>query len=108
MLRARDLSGAVTVDAVDYKWKLLREPQWCTADGYRGMAIAVELADQPGRTAILNFPFPRSKPHTNPLTKNVGKIRPQIQRAQLEAGVLKALAQGWDPTSKGQPVEVEL
>jgi hypothetical protein len=103
MLHKRDLSGTVTVDGIDYRWTLRREPQWSTAESYKGMAIGVQLEERPSREALLEFPFRwrsrRSTPHLQ---------RPQVQRDQLEAGIRAALALGWDPASKGKPVVVEL
>ena len=103
MLHTRDLSGSITVDDVDYKWTLHREPQWCTVDGYQGMAITVVLEEGPRRMAILQYPFPqnarRSTPH---------RQRPKVERRQLEDGIRQALAEGWEPTSKGKPVTYEL
>jgi hypothetical protein len=104
MLQTRTLQGTVTVDDVDYDWSLQREPQWSTDQGYKGMAVAVQLAASPARQAVLEFPFPRwsarkSTPH---------RQRPQVQRAQLEEGIRAALAAGWDPASKGKPFTVEL
>lgn len=103
MLHTRDLSGTITVDSVDYTWTLQREPQWCTADGYKGMAIAVSLVDEPRRSAILQYPFPlnarRSTPH---------RQRPKVERSQLESGIREALASGWEPDSKGKPITFEV
>jgi hypothetical protein len=72
-------------------------------DGYKGMAIAVSLADEPRRSAILQYPFPlnarRSTPH---------RQRPKVERRHLEEGIRDALAAGWEPESKGKPVTFEL
>lgn len=52
MLHKRNLSGIVEVDGLRYPWSLQREPQWCDADGWRGMSIAL-LSGDGGREAIL-------------------------------------------------------
>ena len=49
------LPGDIEVDGQNYEWELQREPQWCTADGWRGMTVAIRLAGAQ-REAILEFP----------------------------------------------------
>ena len=98
----RSLEGTVSVDGTTFSWRLHREPQWCTADGWRGVAIAVELAKTPGRELILEFPFEvnshRSTPH---------RQRPRLQEKTIEAHIRSAIAQGWHPESRGKPFILE-
>jgi hypothetical protein len=103
MLHKRDLAGVVLVDGQQYHWSLLREPQWCTADGWRGMAISLRSQDAQ-REAVLEFPMPPSRR---------SKLQPQLRRPQvnqriIENGVRSALAGGWDPTARGKPIAFEV
>lgn len=98
MLHKRDLAGAVEVDGQNYEWRLEREPQWCTADGWRGMTIAVRQVDAQ-REAILEFPMPKRSSNGSPQRQ-----RPKINDAIAMAGVRAALAAGWEPTSRGKPI----
>jgi len=103
MLHTRDLTGSVEIDGQKYDWAVQREPQWCTADGWRGMAVVLRLRDAQ-REAILEFPMPsarRSKlqPHLR---------RPQVNQRIIENGIRAALEAGWEPTSRGKPVTFEV
>lgn len=98
MLHKRDLAGAVEVDGQNYKWELQREPQWCTADGWRGMTVEIRLAGAQ-RDAILEFPMPKRATNGSPQRQ-----RPKINNAVVINGVRAALAAGWEPTSRGKPI----
>jgi len=96
MLHTRDLTGLVEVDGVHYEWAVEREPQWCTADGWRGMVVSVRQVDRP-REALLEFPVPKAG-NGSPYRR-----RPQVNDAIARNCVRAALAAGWDPTSRGKP-----
>jgi len=103
MLHSRALSGAVQVDGREYEWKLRREPQWCTVDGWKGMTVALRQRDEQ-REAILQFPMPPARR---------SKLQPQLRRPQvnsriIENGVRAALGAGWNPNSRGKAVVVEV
>jgi hypothetical protein len=103
MLHTRDLAGSIEVDDCRYDWILRREPQWCTADNWKGMTIALRLQDGQ-REAVLEFPMASARR---------SKLQPQLRRPQVnqrivENGVRAALAAGWDPASRGKPVVFEV
>jgi hypothetical protein len=103
MLHTRDLSGLINVDGQEYEWAVQREPQWCTADGWRGMTISLRLKNAQ-REAILEFPMPSARR---------SKLQPQLRRPQVnrrivENGVRAAIAAGWEPASRGKPVILEV
>jgi len=103
MLHTRDLAGTIVVDGLLYNWAVQREPQWCTVDGWKGMAIGLRLHGAQ-REAILEFPMPsgrRSRREPN-------LRRPQVNRRIVENGVRAALSAGWQPTSRGKPIVVEV
>lgn len=103
MLHTRALNGTIEIDADDYLWDLRREPQWCTADGFQGMLIAVRRSGAEGREALVQFP----RPARPTLRARAYRHRPQLHRADLERAIRTALAQGWDPDARGKPFHVE-
>jgi hypothetical protein len=98
MLHKRDLAGIIEVDVLKYEWILQREPQWCAADGWRGMMVSLRRVDAQ-REALLEFPMPK-------LTsgRSQQRQRPKINDTIASNGVRSALAAGWQPTSRGKPV----
>jgi len=98
MLHKRDLAGVVEVDGQKFEWELQREPQWCTADGWRGMTIALQQVDAQ-REAVLKFPMPKRPSNGSPQLQ-----RPKINDAIAVNGVRAALLAGWEPTSRGKPI----
>ncbi|TPG39761.1 hypothetical protein EAH79_13770 [Sphingomonas koreensis] len=98
MLHKRDLAGDIEVDGQNYEWELQREPQWCTADGWRGMTVAIRLAGAQ-REAILEFPMLTRTTNGSPQRQ-----RPKVNDAVVINGVRAALAAGWEPTSRGKPI----
>ena len=102
MLHSRDLTGNIEVDGIGYSWTLKREPQWSTAEGWKGMAIALSQEDGM-REALLEFPMPK-----RPLNGSPQRQRPQINDSIVANGVRAALAAGWEPTSRGKTVVFEV
>ena len=96
MLHSRDLTGIIEVDGLNYEWTLQREPQWCTADGWRGMVVTVRQVGEQ-REALLEFPMPKSG------NGSQYRRRPQVSNAIAANGVRAALAAGWEPASRGKP-----
>ncbi|HEX8621706.1 MAG TPA: hypothetical protein VF718_07010 [Allosphingosinicella sp.] len=103
MLHTRTLNGTIEVDGEEYLWDLRREPRWCTADGWQGPLIGVRRSGAAGREALVQSP----RPARPALRARAHRHRPQVQRADLERAIRAALAQGWDPDSKGKPFHVE-
>ncbi|RZJ00821.1 MAG: hypothetical protein EON90_05690 [Brevundimonas sp.] len=102
MLHTRDLAGHVEVDGQAFDWSLRRDPQWCTADGWRGMSIALRMVGAT-REAILEFPMPSSGSNVQPQRQ-----RPEISKRLIENGVRSALECGWEPRSRGKAIIVEV
>lgn len=98
MLHKRDLAGLVEVDGVKYEWRLQREPQWCTVDGWRGMTVSLRQVDAQ-REAVLEFPMPARLMNGSPQRQ-----RPRINDEIAANGVRAAVSAGWEPSSRGKPV----
>jgi len=77
---------------------LYREPQWTTEDGYKGHSIIVRVAEGTGRELLLEYPFPKKKPNGIPHFP----VRPKIVLKAVEADIRRAMAAGWNPTSRGK------
>ena len=92
----RTLLGTVIVDGTAFNWRLVREPQWCS-DRWKGLVISAELADDPCRKLILEFPF-EIKSHSSTPQRQ----RPSISEKHIELHLRAALAAGWDPKSRGK------
>ena len=103
MKTARAAESLIAVGESTFRWKIHREPQWCTADGWKGLTIAVERADVQGRKLLIELPFSaqerRSTPH---------KQRPKVSEVELQAHIGEALDAGWEPESRGKPFLLEV
>ena len=95
----------MTVDGIALIWRLHREQQLSTADGWRGVAIHVRVAEKVRRELHLEYPAVK--------TQKVGYtrtdfVRQNISPAKVEAHIREAIAAGWDPESRGKPFLYEL
>jgi len=95
----------MTIDGFVLVWQLHREQQWSTADGWKGVAIHVCVADKARRE--LHLEYPAVKTQKNGWTR-VDPARPGISSAKVEAHVRQAMAAGWDPESRGKPFVFEV
>jgi hypothetical protein len=95
----RSNDSFITVDGSEFRWRVHREPQWCTADGWKGLSICIELAEgSPHRQLLLQYPFEVKERGSTP-----HRQRPQISEARLTANIRQAVAAGWKPDSRGKP-----
>ena len=90
-LHKRDIGGTAVIDGIELRWLLIREPQWCTADGWKGMAISVRVADGAWQELLLEYPFRRLSE------------RPRISPKAIESDIRTAISAGWEPFSRGRP-----
>jgi hypothetical protein len=93
----------VEVEGDEFRWHVHRQPQWCTADGWKGLALHVEHARDPQRALIIEFPFSVANRRSTPQRQ-----RPSVSAKQIAAGISAALAAGWEPSSRGKPFVFEL
>lgn len=99
--RKRSAGGVFTIDGTELHWSLLREAQFTSSDGYKGMAFTVRAQPDSGsnrtfRELILEFPFPKRK------YRFAHQEKERIEARLVEAGVRQAMAAGWDPVSRGR------
>jgi hypothetical protein len=97
--RKRFREGLISVDGVSLFWRLLSEPQWTTEAGYKGMCISVRTEDGHHRELILEYSFPKK---FNSIGIPQLPQRPQFSVKTIEPDVRRAMAAGWQPTSRGK------
>ena len=98
----RKMSANIVVNGEPFEWKVLREPQWCTADGWRGLALTVKHRDGK-REAILQFSMPFDERLGSPHHQ-----RPKVSQRLLQHGISAALDAGWDPLSRGRAKVIDV
>jgi hypothetical protein len=101
----RSIKSAVTIDGMSLIWRLHREQQWSTDDGWRGMAIHVKVAE--GARRELHLEYPPVHTEKSGYTR-VEPGRPGIMKAKVEAHIREAIAAGWDADSRGKPYVYEV
>jgi hypothetical protein len=95
--RKRSAEATVEIDGVLLRWTLLREAQFTSSDGYKGMAFSVRAdGHKVFRELILEYPFPKKK------FRFAHQEKERIFPAVIEAGIRQAIAAGWDPVSRGR------
>jgi hypothetical protein len=88
----------IEVEGTEFRWHVHRQPQWCTADGWKGLALHVEPAHDPQRALIVEFPFAVTSRRSTPQRQ-----RPSVSEKQVAASISAALVAGWEPSSSGKP-----
>lgn len=91
----RQLSDVIVVEGENLRWHVHREPQQSSVDGTKGLCIAVADAEKPQRQLLLEFPYVYSP--------NRQGQRPKITNREVAKQVALAMADGWDPGSRGKP-----
>jgi hypothetical protein len=95
----RSIQVATTIDGFSLVWNLHREQQLTTAEGWRGVAIHVKVAEGVRRELWLEYPAVQ--------TQKVGFTRTDfvqqnISPAKVEAHIRRAMEAGWNPDARGQ------
>jgi len=95
-------SRLITVDGIEYRWRIRRKPSYTQALGWTPMTYAVEAANgsQSGTTLIVTS----SQAHAS---NWVGHEAEPIRPAHVAASIREALEQGWNPTRTGSPFRLD-
>ena len=101
----RLVQAAITIDGFSLIWRLHREQQLTTADGWQGVAIHVSVVEGVRRELHLEYPAVK--------TQKVGYtrtdfVRQNISPAKVLAHIRRAIEAGWDPESRGKPFVFEV
>lgn len=101
----RSLQAATTIDGFPLIWRLHREQQLTTAEGWVGVAIHVKVAE--GVRRELRLEYPAVKTQKVDFTRT-DFVRQNISPAKVEAHIRRAIEAGWNPESKGHPFVFEV
>jgi hypothetical protein len=96
----RSIQAAITIGDFPLIWRLHREQQLTTADGWKGVAIHVKVAEGVRRELYLEYPVYYKEQHGVRFSE---PPRPTILAAKVEAHIRLAMEAGWDPESRGKP-----
>jgi hypothetical protein len=97
--KKRTIEGTVNIDDLVLHWALTSEPQWSNSgDGYKGLCLSVKVAGEARRELIIEYPYPKGR-DGRPLP---APQRPPMSAKLVEADIRQALAEGWDPNSRGK------
>jgi hypothetical protein len=97
--KKRTIEGALTIDGVALNWTLISEPQWSNSgDGYKGLCISVQVADEARRELVIEYPYPTDR-NGRPLPV---PQRPSVSPKLVEEDIRSAFKSGWDPSSRGK------
>ncbi len=88
------MAGALEIDGLALAWELVSEPQR-TADGRKGLCVSVRRAKGAHRELTIEYPYDK----TAYLPQ-----RPRLSASIVEAETRAAMAEGWDPESRGRGV----
>jgi hypothetical protein len=97
--RKRFKEGSIAIDGLRLCWRLISEPLWSTAHGYKGLCISVRTQDGRHRELILEYPFPEKR---NAIGIFQLPQRPKFSEKTVEADIRKAIVAGWEPDSRGK------
>ena len=103
MQTRRLVEKPVEVDGTPYRGVVYREPQWSSAEGWKGLCIKGRSLDDSGRTLLLELPFAKGASRSTPYRQ-----RPRVVEADLKNQIREALAAGWAPESRGKPFVFEM
>ena len=103
--KMRTMESEAVIDGFRMRWRLVREQCWCTDHGWRGIAIRVEVQD--GRRRELQLEYPLAGVEKTGYTRTDAP-RPKVRPIKVEAHIREAIAEGWDPESRGKPYFYEV
>ncbi|MEV4743586.1 hypothetical protein [Streptomyces sp. NPDC049555] len=95
-------SRRITVDGIEYRWRIRRKPSYMQALCWTPLIYAVEAANgsRPGTTLIVTS----NQAHPS---NWVGAEAAPVRPACVAASIREAREQGWDPTRAGSPFRLD-
>ncbi|WP_374105435.1 hypothetical protein [Streptomyces sp. ISL-36] len=95
-------SRRITVDGIEYRWRIHRKPSYMQGLCWTPMTYAVEAASdsQPGATLIVTS----GQAHPS---NWVGAEAVPIRPAHVAASIREARDRGWEPTKAGSPFQLD-
>ncbi|MFD4996008.1 hypothetical protein [Streptomyces buecherae] len=95
-------SRRITVDGIEYRWRIRRKPSYAQGLCWTPMTYAVEAVSgsQPGTTLIVTS----GQAHPS---NWVGVDTESIRPAHVAASIREARDQGWEPARGGPPFPLD-
>ena len=101
----RSIQVAITIDDFPLIWNLHREQQLSTADGWRGVAIHVKVAEGVRRELHLEYPAVQTQKISY---ARADHLKQNISPTKVAAHIRRAMEAGYDPGSRGKPFVYEV
>ncbi len=92
----------ITVDGIEYRWRVRRKPSYLQGLCWAPMIYAVEVAHGNQSGTVLIVASSQAHP-----SNWVGAEAEAIRPAHVAASIREARAQGWDPTRAGSPFRLD-
>ncbi|MFJ7421827.1 hypothetical protein ACIQXD_24925 [Streptomyces uncialis] len=95
-------SRRITVDGIEYRWRIRRKPSYTQGLCWTPLTYAVEAASgsEPGTTLIV------TSDQVHP-SSWVGAEAVPIRPAHVAASIREARDRGWKPTKAGAPLQLD-
>jgi hypothetical protein len=101
----RSIQGKITIEDFPMVWNLHREQQLSTADGWRGVAIHVKVAEGVRRELHLEYPAVQTQKISY---ARADHLKQNISPTKVAAHIRRAMEAGYDPGSRGKPFVYEV
>jgi hypothetical protein len=99
--RKRSIEALTEIDGYKLSWQLRSEPQWSTEHGPEGLSVTVQRIEGSFRELILQYPIATVDRWGATRPKHYPQ-RPKVSAKIIEADIRRAIANGWDPASRGK------
>jgi hypothetical protein len=96
----RSIQVELKIDGFSLIWRLHREQQLSTEDGWKGVAIHVSNSEGVHKELHLEYPVVGTEKSG---ATRMEPVRRTILTAKVEAHIREAMAAGWNPDSRGKP-----
>ncbi|MBP2322847.1 hypothetical protein JOF56_003232 [Kibdelosporangium banguiense] len=94
-------SRYIDIDGTTYRWRLRGKPTYSQGNCWSSMTFAVERAEEPGMTLVVDT----GRPHTANWS---GVPTAPVLPTEVTRAVRKALAAGWQPGRRGSAFQLNL
>jgi hypothetical protein len=92
----------ITVDGIQYRWRIRHQPTYVQALTQFTLSFAVELAEQPGAKLVVTMPQVRPDAWLNDTTPEA------VLPSHVEQIIRQAIDLGWQPHQPGKPFPITI
>ncbi len=93
-------SRKISVDGIEFRWKIRKKPSYGQAIDESNLTAAIELYDSPRTTLIVTFPFTRPDSWISPSNDSV-------KPSDIKDSIIQAIQKGWNPKSGSSTFHLE-